>query len=300
MLLSGLAFSQAPQTFSYQTVVRDSNWNPRSNEYLNVSISITEDSPDNFPIYREIHDSVLTNSIGLINLSIGAGIPTASSFEEIDWANHSHFLTVGISEISDDLNDSDYLIMGSTQLRSVPYALFSQTSGNPGNPGPQGQTGPQGPQGEMGMPGPVGPIGPQGPVGPPGEASTIPGPQGDPGPQGQPGNSMYQDWLAYTDENGNTPNIGGTIEEYLLGQNIFEFWQNSGNQGASLEDFFNFLQQGPQGSQGPQGPQGPQGLPLSEISLDDVSINFNGTCYELTLGFGESMVLMLGDIVDCQ
>ena len=55
-----------------------------------VSISISEDSPD-FPIYREIHDSVLTNSIGLINLAIGAGTPTASMFEEIDWANHSFF-----------------------------------------------------------------------------------------------------------------------------------------------------------------------------------------------------------------
>ena len=174
MLFSGLSFSQAPQTFSYQTVVRDSNWNPRSNEYLSVSISISEDSPENFPIYREIHDSVLTNSIGLINLAIGAGTPTASMFEEIDWANHSHFLTVGISEISDELNDSDYLIIGSTQLRSVPYALFSQTSGNPGNPGPQGQTGPQGPQGEMGMPGPVGPIGPQGPVGPQGQGPMVP------------------------------------------------------------------------------------------------------------------------------
>ena len=73
-LLSYFAAAQAPQTFSYQTVIRDMNWEPRANEYLNISISILEDGPDNYPPkYREVHTSVLTNEIGLINLAVGGG-----------------------------------------------------------------------------------------------------------------------------------------------------------------------------------------------------------------------------------
>ena len=70
--------AQAPQTFSYQTVIRDMNWEPRANEYLNISISLLEDGPDNYPPkYREVHTSVLTNEIGLVNLAVGAGIQTS-------------------------------------------------------------------------------------------------------------------------------------------------------------------------------------------------------------------------------
>ena len=83
----------------------------------------------------EEHLSVTTNAIGLVNLAIGAGEPTpTSNFNDIAWGNHTHFLTIGIAEISFESPESDYMIIGSTQLRSVPYALFSESSENPGNP----------------------------------------------------------------------------------------------------------------------------------------------------------------------
>ena len=111
LLFVSLGSAQAPHTFSYQTVVRDMNWQPRVNETINISVSISEDSPDTFPIYREEHFSVTTNNIGLVNLAIGGGQPTPTSdFEAIDWGNHMHFLTIGISEA--DSGISDYLIMG--------------------------------------------------------------------------------------------------------------------------------------------------------------------------------------------
>jgi len=70
--------------------------------------------------------------------------------------------------------------MGSTQLRSVPYALFAETSENPGNPGPQGEQGEQGPVGSQGLQGPTGPAGEQGPQGDMGPN----GPSGEQGPEG--------------------------------------------------------------------------------------------------------------------
>ena len=137
ILIISLCSAQAPHTFSYQTVVRDMNWEPRVNETLNISVSISEDSPENFPVYREEHLNISTNEIGLINLAIGGGVPTPSSdFNDIAWGDHSHFLTIGVSEITNDnAAGGDYLIIGSMQLRSVPYALFSENSANPGNTG---------------------------------------------------------------------------------------------------------------------------------------------------------------------
>ena len=99
-LLVAICGAQAPHTFSYQTVIRDMNWQPRANETINISVSISEDTPDNFPICREEHLGVTTNAIGLVNLAIGGGVPTpTSSFDNIEWGEHSHFLTIGISEI---------------------------------------------------------------------------------------------------------------------------------------------------------------------------------------------------------
>ena len=158
-LLSYFAAAQAPQTFYYQTVVRDINWEPRSNEYVHIAVSILEDDPSsNLAKYRELHDSVLTNAIGLVSLAVGGGDQVSSgSFDNIDWGDHQHFLQIGIKEATEDSDLYDYETMGVTQLRSVPYALYANNSANPGNPGPQGQTGPPGPQGEMGLPGPTDP-----------------------------------------------------------------------------------------------------------------------------------------------
>ena len=315
LLVAIICEAQAPQTFSYQTVIRDMNWQPRVNETINISVSISEDSPDNFPVYREEHFSITTNNIGLVSLAVGGGQPMPSSnFEMIDWGNHTHFLTIGIAEISSNTSETDYLIVGSTQLRSVPYALFAETSENPGNPGPQGEQGEQGPIGEMGPQGPQGNTGPQGPQG----IQGIQGIQGEEGPQGNTGPqgpSMYEEWLSQ----GNT----GTIDEYLFSQNIYDYWltqeidtNNDGvldglaadldldNDGitGTIQDFFEYLSQGPQGPQGPQGIQGIQGEEgpaATHLNLNDLTINDgNDNCYSVQLGFNGS-VLMIGDPVEC-
>ena len=35
-----------------------------------------------------------------------------------------------------------------------------------------------------------------------------------------------------------------------------------------------------------------------DLIIDDLTINIGGICYEIQLGFGESMVLMVGDPCD--
>ncbi len=175
--------AQAPHTFSYQTVIRDVNWGIMPNTNVSILIRILEDSNFGSVIYSEEH-FIETSPIGLVNLEIGGGQNYSGSFDDIDWGNHPYFL-----EVSVDINaGNNYILMGSTQLKSVPYALFAETSANPGNPGPPGEQGPQGPAGSQGLQGPPGNPGPQGPQGPAGVGLEGPeGPPGIPGPQGPQG-----------------------------------------------------------------------------------------------------------------
>ncbi len=171
MVLSVMLYAQTPQSFSYQTVIRDANWNVLANQSVAIQISIIEDAPNGLVVYKEKHSST-TSQIGLVNLAVGEGTILSGDFTTIDWGSHSYFIQVAV----DVSGGSNYLVMGSTQLRSVPYALYAETSGNPGPQGPIGLTGPQGVPGDTGA---VGPQGPQGPIG-------LTGPQG---PQGVPGDT---------------------------------------------------------------------------------------------------------------
>jgi hypothetical protein len=185
MVLSVMLYAQTPQSFSYQTVIRDANWNVLANQSVAIQISIIEDAPNGLVVYKEKHSST-TSQIGLVNLAVGEGIILSGDFTTIDWGSHSYFIQVAV----DVSGGSNYLVMGSTQLRSVPYALYAETSGNPGPQGPIGLTGPQGPAGNDGVDGVDGAVGATGPQGPAGNDGVdgIDGAVGATGPQGPAGN----------------------------------------------------------------------------------------------------------------
>jgi len=58
----------------------------------------------------------------LVNLNIGSGFPTIGSFNLIDWGTNSKFVEIEI----DDLGGCGYVSMGTSELLSVPYALYSE------------------------------------------------------------------------------------------------------------------------------------------------------------------------------
>ena len=176
LLVSLSLLAQAPQSFNYQTVIRDLNYEVLADQQLTLRLSIIEDEPSGVVAYQEKH-TVTTSVIGLVNLSIGEGNISSGNFESIDWANHTFFLEVA----ADFNNNNDFIVLGSSQLRSVPFALYALNSGN--GVGPQGEQGEQGPQGEQGIQGEVGPQGEQGIQGPQGEQGI----QGEVGPQGEQG-----------------------------------------------------------------------------------------------------------------
>ena len=170
-----MLFAQAPQRFTYQAVVRnESNTLVRGN--VGVRISILQGGANGTIVYQETHTAV-TNANGLMTLEIGGGTVVNGDFAAIDWATGPYFLKTE----TDPTGGTYYIIEGTQQLLSVPYALYAATSGN--GEGPQGPAGPQGEQGPAGPQGEQGPAGPQGEQGPQGE----PGPQGEQGPRGPQG-----------------------------------------------------------------------------------------------------------------
>lgn len=129
-------FSQSPQGFQYQAILRDPAGLILANTPAFVQISILQGSSTSPAIYTETHSDT-TNAFGLVNLRIGQGTATLDTFSTIDWSLGSYFVQVSVNGIE----------MGTSPLLSVPFALYAQKGGTPG---PQGIPGPQGLKGDTG------------------------------------------------------------------------------------------------------------------------------------------------------
>ncbi|MFN8302314.1 MAG: hypothetical protein U0U46_07465 [Saprospiraceae bacterium] len=203
VLFATAVFAQAPGRMSYQSVVRDGNGALVANSPVGIRISIIQGSLFGASVFVETH-STTTNANGLASLAIGGGTPVFGNFGTIDWANGPYF----IKTETDPAGGTNYNIVGSSELLSVPYALFSA---NGGTPGPQGPAGPQGPQGTAGPTGPTGPAGAQGPQGPA-------GPTGPQGPAGSytagNGISINNNTITNTGDADNNP--GNEIQQLTL------------------------------------------------------------------------------------
>jgi hypothetical protein len=157
LLIGSSIFAQAPQKMSYQAVIRNTSGALVSSSSVGMKISILQGSATGTIAYSETQ-TASTNANGLVSLEIGAGTVVSGTFAGINWANGPYF----IKTQTDPLGGTNYTIVGSSQLLSVPYSLFS-ANGTPGPQGPIGATGPQGPIGATGPQGPIGATGPQGP-----------------------------------------------------------------------------------------------------------------------------------------
>lgn len=255
LLLAGATFAQAPQKFNYQAIARDNNGVELPNITLGIQISILEGSPTGTLVYQETH-LVPTNQFGLFTLEIGTGTVVAGTFGSINWGSGSKYLKTEL----DITGGTNYAAAGTSELISVPYALYAAQaqSGQQGPTGPTGPgggaTGPTGPQGALGNTGAQGPTGPAGPTGAQGVAGSA-GPTGAQGPQGLQGNTGPQGptGVGATGAQGPTgPGGGATGPQGPQGPTGPAGAQGpAGPTGAGVT--------GPQGPQGPTGPAGAQG-----------------------------------------
>lgn len=124
-ICAGSLFAQAPQSFPYQAVARDSNGNLISNQALSVRFSILEGSNSGAVLYQEVH-SVNSNTLGLFSVNVGQGLVQNGSFNAIPWSDGQKYLKIEL----DPAGGANFLHMGTTQLLSVPFALHAGSAGN--------------------------------------------------------------------------------------------------------------------------------------------------------------------------
>jgi hypothetical protein len=119
------AMAQAPQAIPYQGVARNASGNILSNQNIGLRLSIRDLTPAGAVVYSETHTTVTTN-LGLFNLSIGSGTPIVGTLAGVNWGGGAKFIKVEM----DPAGGASYIDMGTTQLNSVPYALFAGQSGS--------------------------------------------------------------------------------------------------------------------------------------------------------------------------
>ncbi|MFC2138862.1 hypothetical protein ACFLTE_11860, partial [Bacteroidota bacterium] len=119
LLIAINVFSQLPQKMSYQAVIRNSNNNLVINSEIGVKISILQSSINGQVVYSETQTPI-TNSNGLITIEIGQN----GDFSSVDWASGPYFIKTEV----DPTGGINYTIIGTSQLLSVPYALYAKVA----------------------------------------------------------------------------------------------------------------------------------------------------------------------------
>lgn len=117
--------AQSPQMFNYQGVARDNAGNTLTNQSVTLRTSILADSPSGTIVYQETH-GLNTNQLGIFNLQIGNGSVVSGNIQTIDWGSTTHFMQVEM----DPNGGNDFQNLGTSQLLSVPYALYAEESGS--------------------------------------------------------------------------------------------------------------------------------------------------------------------------
>jgi len=124
VLLTATVWAQAPEKMTYQAVLRDTDNKLLQNQTVGMQISILKSSADGDAIYVETQTPT-TNVNGLVTIEIGTGDVVKGNFSTIDWGGYTFFI-----KTETDINGgTDYTITGTSQMLSVPYALYAKTAG---------------------------------------------------------------------------------------------------------------------------------------------------------------------------
>lgn len=131
-LLFTVAFSQAPpQAFSYSAIAKGSNNQMLANQVIGLRFTILAGGITGTIVYQETQTDT-TDPHGIFNTAIGIGTVVQGAFAAINWGSNTHFLKVEL----DENGGTNYFDVGTTQLLSVPYALYAESAGSLDTMGP--------------------------------------------------------------------------------------------------------------------------------------------------------------------
>jgi len=123
VIITTSLWAGSPEKIAYQAQVRNSTGQLITNKTVSMKIGILQTTTTGVVVYEEIQNPT-TNANGLVTLEIGRGTVVSGTFESINWATGPYF----IKTETDPDGGSEYTIIGTSQLLSVPYALYAKTA----------------------------------------------------------------------------------------------------------------------------------------------------------------------------
>ena len=124
--LANLSHAQIQPSFKYQAVARDAQGTIMANQSILLCVTILAGSSTGNPVYMEIHDAT-TNGQGLIQFEICGGTVAFGNCASLDWSTGDHFIKM---EMQNPVNQQ-FVLLGISPLRPVPYAMYAGKSGEP-------------------------------------------------------------------------------------------------------------------------------------------------------------------------
>ena len=116
-------FSQAPQKINFQSILRNSSGEVVANKNVKLKVSIQSGSMMDTTVYSETHLKT-TDVSGLMSIKIGTGTVIMGRFDSIKWGKAPHFI-----KLEADFNGGNsFVLLGTQELMSVPYAFHSNTA----------------------------------------------------------------------------------------------------------------------------------------------------------------------------
>jgi uncharacterized protein (TIGR02145 family) len=118
----------AQDGINYQGAATDVNGDELTNQNITLRASVLSGGASGNLEWEETH-SATTDQFGLFNVVIGQGTNTTNGattiFNDMDWGSADHFLKIEM----DATGGTNYAMIGTTQMMSVPYALYAKSAG---------------------------------------------------------------------------------------------------------------------------------------------------------------------------
>ncbi len=121
LFIQTFVFAQAPHGIPYQAVMRNADGSVMASSAVNLIFMIHDGEATGAIVYQESH-ALTSNAQGLVSCVVGSGVVSQGNFANINWGGGAKFLQVMMGSGAAQVD------LGTQQLLSVPYALYSETT----------------------------------------------------------------------------------------------------------------------------------------------------------------------------
>jgi uncharacterized protein (TIGR02145 family) len=108
-----------PQKVNYQAVALTAGGQTVKNQAIKLRLSIVDSSATGTVLYTETHQPT-TDGSGQFSVFLGGGTSTLGTFSSVPWSNGKDKFLKAEADVTGGTN---YVLMGSSQIVSVPYAI---------------------------------------------------------------------------------------------------------------------------------------------------------------------------------